>query len=76
MKVKELIAELTQIDQEADLTVNTYAGCHGLEDVLQISGVDYFPADEKYKTPASAFIEVGVGCFAMAIAEVRSKSLD
>lgn len=63
MKVKELIQELSQMDQEADITVNTYEGCHGLGNVYQIQGVDFWPANEKYKTPASAFLEVGDGCF-------------
>lgn len=63
MKVKELAVQLSEMDQEADITVQTYEGCHGPGNTYDINGTDSWPADEKYKTPASAFIEVGDGCF-------------
>lgn len=63
MKVKELIERLSEMDQDADVTVQAWEGCHGPGDTYEISGTDFFEASSRYNTPASAFIEVGDGCF-------------
>lgn len=63
MKVKDLISDLSEMDQEAEITVQMGEGCGGPGDSYDISGTDFWEASEKYKTPASAFIEIDKGCF-------------
>lgn len=63
MKVKELLEQLSQMNPEADITVNTFEGCHGLGNTYEITGADEWPADPRWNTPATAFLEVGDGCF-------------
>lgn len=63
MKVKNLIAELSQMDPEAEVKMQTYEGCHGPGDTYEISSTEFWEADKRYETPATALIEVGDGCF-------------
>lgn len=75
MKVKELIEQLSALNPEADITVQTYEGCHGPGDTYEISGTDEFEANEKWKTPAAAFIEIGDGCFCDGHRGTKTKKL-
>lgn len=56
MKVKELIAKLQEFDQEAEVQVETWAGCHGPEDLFQNPEVTYGYDD------VSVFITAEKGC--------------
>ncbi len=62
MKVKELLEMLSDMDLNADVTISVYEGCHGPGDSYEISGTDSWAADEKWKTPATAVIQVDKGC--------------
>lgn len=63
MKVKDLMADLSAMDPEAEVKMQTFEGCHGPGDTYEISSTDFWEADPKYKIPSTALIEVGDGCF-------------
>jgi hypothetical protein len=60
MKAKELIDKLSELNPEADVTVNMYAGCHGYDDTFEIADVGPVSWDEADRHGA---IEVDKGCF-------------